>query len=139
MTPAPPPPTRQAVTVDRLSGSRRGPGPGLGSDLGDGPSCFGGATDPRERAGHLEEGPGILDALPSGQSADHRGAHYNDQRGDIPAQSDPGGRDPVRLATQWPNRSPIPRWLTLLEAYRTDQTEVRRGVEAGPGGGVAVR
>ena len=73
------------MTVDRLSGSCRGLGLGLGSDLGGGPSRFGDTTDPRERAGHLEEGPGILDALPSGQSADHRGAYYNDQRGDIPA------------------------------------------------------
>lgn len=99
---------RQAVTVDRLSGGRLIAGFGLGAgEIAFEP--FGEEWDPRIRAGMLDEGLAVVEALWSGEPTTFVGRHYrlhDAQLRPAPVQTP---RIPVWLAAGWPRRAPLAR------------------------------
>jgi alkanesulfonate monooxygenase SsuD/methylene tetrahydromethanopterin reductase-like flavin-dependent oxidoreductase (luciferase family) len=100
---------RQIVALDQLSNGRVVLGVGLGLDAsGEEFVRFGEETDPRRRAEMLDEALEILVALLSGESVDHRGAHYT--AGDVRFLPTPvRGRVPIWVAARWPHRRPLRR------------------------------
>lgn len=67
---------RESVTMDHLSKGRFILGVGLGVDTGGELERFGEETDARRRADMLDEGLELLQALWSGETVNHAGAHY---------------------------------------------------------------
>jgi alkanesulfonate monooxygenase SsuD/methylene tetrahydromethanopterin reductase-like flavin-dependent oxidoreductase (luciferase family) len=65
---------RTVAALDQLSGGRVTLGVGLGIEPDVTP--FGGPSDPRVRAGMLDEGLELLEALLTGDEVTHRGAHH---------------------------------------------------------------
>ncbi|MGA2805596.1 MAG: LLM class flavin-dependent oxidoreductase [Acidimicrobiales bacterium] len=102
--------TRQAATLDRLSGGRLVLGFGLGDD-GDlrELSRFGELADPAARGEALTEGLEVVAGLLSGKPVHHVGTHYTvDDVSFLPAHTQPGGI-PFWLAARWPNLKPLHR------------------------------
>ncbi|MGH0037244.1 MAG: LLM class flavin-dependent oxidoreductase [Myxococcota bacterium] len=102
---------RETVSVDRLSGGRLVFGAGLGSAGGAGAewAAFSEEMDPGVRAGMLDEGLALLDALWSGEAVATGGAHYPVETGGFrpPALQRP--RIPVWIAGGWPAPRPMRR------------------------------
>jgi alkanesulfonate monooxygenase SsuD/methylene tetrahydromethanopterin reductase-like flavin-dependent oxidoreductase (luciferase family) len=121
--------TREAVTLDHLSGGRLVLGLGLGSDRHGELAPFGEETDPKRRAALLDD---ALERLT---------AYWGGELEPPPLQRP---RIPVWLAARWPNRRPVrraARWdgvfpidLPGPDALAELVAEVReqRGPDAGP-------
>lgn len=101
---------RQAVTLDLLSRGRLVLGFGLGDDGSAGEmSRFGEQTDPRARAAMLDEGLELLVRMLSGETVEHRGAHYvADGVRLLPRPFSPTGI-PFWIGGRWPARAPLRR------------------------------
>ncbi len=120
---------RETVTLDRLSGGRLVLGAGLGTDAHDEFRRFGDETDPRARAGLLDDGLGRLTELWDGEFVP-------------PPVQRP--RIPIWLASRWPNRRPLvraARWDGLFPielpgpdelAELVAEVEALRAPDAGP-------
>jgi alkanesulfonate monooxygenase SsuD/methylene tetrahydromethanopterin reductase-like flavin-dependent oxidoreductase (luciferase family) len=65
----------QAMTVDRLSGGRFVLGVGIGDEQGS-DGRFAGPSDPRRRAGQLDEALEVITALWSGEPVTHHGRYF---------------------------------------------------------------
>jgi len=100
---------RQVVALDQLSDGRVVLGVGLGLDTsGEEFVRFGEETDPRTRAGMLDEALELLRALLSGKPVDHHGAHYT--AADVRFLPTPtNGAVPIWVAARWPHRRPLRR------------------------------
>ena len=121
--------TREAVTLDHLSGGRLVLGLGLGSDRYGELSPYGDETDPVRRAAALEDALERLTAFWAGE---------------LEPRQLQRPRIPIWLAARWPNRRPVrraARWDGLFpvnlpgpDALAELVAEVRelRGPDAGP-------
>jgi alkanesulfonate monooxygenase SsuD/methylene tetrahydromethanopterin reductase-like flavin-dependent oxidoreductase (luciferase family) len=100
---------RQTVTLDRLSGGRLILGVGLGDDMWNEYSAFGGAMDARVRGEMLDEGLAVITALWSGKAVTYKGKHYCVQ--DAVFQPTPlqQPRIPVWIGGRWPAKRPFLR------------------------------
>ncbi len=99
---------REAVTLDHLCRGRLVLGAGLGGNPGRELSAFGEETDARTRAGLLDEGLGLIDALWQGERVEHHGAYTADGVRLLPRPVQ-RPRIPIWLAARWPHRAPVRR------------------------------
>ncbi|WP_049568235.1 LLM class flavin-dependent oxidoreductase [Nocardiopsis sp. SBT366] len=100
---------RQAVALDQLSGGRFVLGVGLGGDNGGELGRLGETTDPRTRAGMLDEGLDLLERIWSGDVVHHEGEHYRvDGLRFLPTPERAEGI-PVWVATQSTRGAPLRR------------------------------
>jgi alkanesulfonate monooxygenase SsuD/methylene tetrahydromethanopterin reductase-like flavin-dependent oxidoreductase (luciferase family) len=121
--------TREAVTVDHLSGGRLVLGLGIGGDRHGEFGPYGDAADPRERARMLDE---ALDRL---------GAFWAGEFEPRPLQRP---RIPIWLAARWPRRRPVRRAARWDGVFPIDlpgpdalaelvaEVHAQRGPRAGP-------
>ena len=99
---------REIATLDHLSNGRLVFGAGLGGDGARELSAFGDEPDARRRAGQLDEGLDVLQALLSGEEVTHHGEHYTvDGVRFLPRPVN--GTVPFWLAARWPNKAPVRR------------------------------
>jgi alkanesulfonate monooxygenase SsuD/methylene tetrahydromethanopterin reductase-like flavin-dependent oxidoreductase (luciferase family) len=97
---------RQIAALDQLSGGRFVFGAGLGLDgSGRELSRFGEELDDRVRAGMLDEGLALVQALLGGETVDHAGDHFTAR--DVTFL--PAGRVPIWIGARWPNKRPLRR------------------------------
>jgi alkanesulfonate monooxygenase SsuD/methylene tetrahydromethanopterin reductase-like flavin-dependent oxidoreductase (luciferase family) len=100
--------SREAVTLDHLSGGRVTLGVGLGhraeefADLGEDP-------DPRTRAQKLDEGIAVLEAVWRGESVDFTGKVYRLRGVTLLPRPVQRPRIPIWAAAGWPRRRPLRR------------------------------
>lgn len=101
---------RQTVSLDQLSAGRLVLGVGLGLDQsGRELSAFDEELHDRVRAGMLDEGLDLLDALWSGAPVDHAGEHYRADGVTFLPRPVQRPRIPVWVAGRWPHRRPLRR------------------------------
>ena len=100
---------RELVTLDRLSAGRATLGVGLGEPAELEFAAFGEDPAPKARAGRLDEGLAIIDALWRGERVDFDGAHYrvDGARFAPPPLQQP--RVPVWVAAMLPARAGLRR------------------------------
>jgi alkanesulfonate monooxygenase SsuD/methylene tetrahydromethanopterin reductase-like flavin-dependent oxidoreductase (luciferase family) len=99
---------QEVATLDHLSGGRAVLGVGLGWPAEEDFARFGEVSDAGVRAAMLDEGLGLIDALWSGGSVQHRGEHYSVDTVLRPAPVQ-RPRPPVWVAGMWPNPRPFDR------------------------------
>jgi alkanesulfonate monooxygenase SsuD/methylene tetrahydromethanopterin reductase-like flavin-dependent oxidoreductase (luciferase family) len=101
---------RQAVTLDLLAQGRLILGFGLGDDGRTREmSRLGEEADPMVRAGQLDEGLEVLEALLSGVTVDHHGPHYVADGVSFRPPAPRSGKIPIWIGARWPNRAPLRR------------------------------
>lgn len=101
---------RQAVALDLLCGGRLVLGFGLGDDGRVGElSRLGETVDPLIRAARLDEGLEVLQLLMSGETVQHRGAHFTLDGVRFLPRPFGGRRIPIWIAGRWPNQRPLRR------------------------------
>lgn len=108
--------SRQAATIDGLSGGRMTVGFGLGAGERDF-TPFGEDWDLSTRASMLDEGLTIVNGLWSGTPFTFTGQHYQLQGARLLPRPIQTPRIPVWLAGGWPRRAPIARAARWDGAY----------------------
>lgn len=101
--------SRQAVTLDHLSGGRFVLGVGIGNPPGPEFAAFGEPADARTRAEMLDESLAILSGMWSGEPFGFTGDHYSIEENEfqpVPLQQP---RIPIWIAGTWPNKGPMKR------------------------------
>jgi alkanesulfonate monooxygenase SsuD/methylene tetrahydromethanopterin reductase-like flavin-dependent oxidoreductase (luciferase family) len=100
---------QETVTLDHLSNGRLILGAGLGSDVLNEISAFGGPLDDVIRAHMLDEGLEILTALWTGKRFSFDGQHYHIHDAQIVPASLQSPRIPVWIAASWRRKGPMRR------------------------------
>jgi probable F420-dependent oxidoreductase len=100
---------REAVSVDHLSGGRLVLGVGAGDVADKGFTCFGEETDPKRRAGLLDEGLDVLAGLWSGEPFAYEGEHHS--VGEVTFLPKPVQRPRITIwvGGVWPRKAPVRR------------------------------
>jgi alkanesulfonate monooxygenase SsuD/methylene tetrahydromethanopterin reductase-like flavin-dependent oxidoreductase (luciferase family) len=121
----------ETVTLDHLSHGRLILGIGLGSDIFNEITAFGGPTDDRMRAEMLDEGLAVLNGLWSGESFSFDGKYYRFNGARITPGCLQKPRIPTWIAASWRRKPPMRRAAAydgvvpvrgdLLHSLSTDQ------------------
>ena len=98
---------RETVTLDQLSGGRLILGIGLGASHDF--AAFGEETDPKTRAGKLDEGLEILTGLWKEKVFDYDGQYYKLNQVKFLPKPVQSPRIPIWVAGTWPNKAPFQR------------------------------
>jgi alkanesulfonate monooxygenase SsuD/methylene tetrahydromethanopterin reductase-like flavin-dependent oxidoreductase (luciferase family) len=101
--------TRQAVTLDHLSGGRVTLGVGLGVPVHEDFEMFGEEPDARIRAELLDEGLDVLTGAMSGEPVRLAGRHYRLDGVEFAPRPVQRPRIPIWVGGAWPNRAPMRR------------------------------
>src|SRR5215213_3842357 len=142
---------REAVSLDYLSGGRLILGVGSGDVLDKGFTHFGEETDPKRRAGLLDEGLEILTGLMSGIPFSYEGEHYSVEEVTFLPEPVQRPRIPIWVGGLWPKKAPLRRaacwdgfipykqvedgWqvdMTPEEVYQIRATIERERIESAP-------
>jgi alkanesulfonate monooxygenase SsuD/methylene tetrahydromethanopterin reductase-like flavin-dependent oxidoreductase (luciferase family) len=142
---------REAISLDHLSGGRLNLGVGSGDVSDKGFTHFCEETDPRRRAGLLDEGLEILAGLMGGKSFSYEGEHYTVKEVTFLPEPVQRPRIPIWVGGLWPRKGPLrraARWdgfipykqvedgrqvdLTPEEVYQIKATTERERTEAAP-------
>jgi alkanesulfonate monooxygenase SsuD/methylene tetrahydromethanopterin reductase-like flavin-dependent oxidoreductase (luciferase family) len=99
---------KEVVTADHLSHGRLVVGVGLGEPPQDDFAAFGDASDPKERAGRLDDGLAVLAGLLTGEPFTHQGPHYRVDAAFLPPPVQ-RPRPPIWVAGVLPHRKPFER------------------------------
>jgi alkanesulfonate monooxygenase SsuD/methylene tetrahydromethanopterin reductase-like flavin-dependent oxidoreductase (luciferase family) len=100
---------RESITLDHLSNGRLILSFGLGDEHEPGFTHFGEVTDPKQRAGMLDEGLDILSGLMSGQIFSYQGTHYHVDPVTFLPKPVQAPRIPIWIGGFWPRKSPAKR------------------------------
>lgn len=100
---------RESITLDHLSNGRLILSFGLGDENEAGFSKFGEVTDPKQRAGMLDEGLDILAGLMSGQLFSYQGNHYHVDPVTFLPRPVQAPRIPIWIGGFWPRKAPAKR------------------------------
>jgi alkanesulfonate monooxygenase SsuD/methylene tetrahydromethanopterin reductase-like flavin-dependent oxidoreductase (luciferase family) len=100
---------REAVTLDHLSGGRFTLGVGVGDDTDKSFTHFGEVTEPRSRAGRLDETLEILDGLWSGRPFAYQGEHFRLDEVTFQPRPVQRPRIPIWVGGGWPREGPLRR------------------------------
>lgn len=101
--------SRQAVSVDHLSGGRLVLGVGIGFPPDAEFGTFGETTDAGTRGEMLDEGLTVLTGMWSGEPFGHEGEHYRVATSTFLPTPVQEPRIPIWVAGMWPNRPPFRR------------------------------
>jgi alkanesulfonate monooxygenase SsuD/methylene tetrahydromethanopterin reductase-like flavin-dependent oxidoreductase (luciferase family) len=100
---------RETVSVDKLSNGRLTLGVGLGDPVQWDFGFFDEVTDPKTRAGRLDEGLDILTGLWSGQPFSYQGEQYTVKEVTFRPTPVQSPRIPIWVGGWWPNKPPLRR------------------------------
>lgn len=108
---------REAVSLDHLSGGRLILGVGAGDVADEGFTRFGEETDPKRRAGLLDEGLDVLAGLWSGRPFAYEGEHHSVGEVTFLPRPVQQPRIPIWVGGAWPRKGPLrraARWDGLI-------------------------
>lgn len=100
---------RESVSLDHLSRGRLTLGVGLGSDLFEEITTFGGPLTDKERAAMLDEGLAVLLGLWSGENFAFQGRHFQVNETRFVPRPLQTPRIPIWVAGTWPKKPPFRR------------------------------
>ena len=100
---------RETVSVDRLSNGRLILGVGLGDPVQWDFGFFDEITDPKTRAGRLDEGLEVLTGLWDGRPFSYQGEHFNVKEVTFRPTPVQSPRIPIWVGGWWPNKPPMRR------------------------------
>ena len=102
---------REAVSIDHLSNGRMVLGIGAGDMADKGFTHFDETTDPKERAGLLDEGLDVLSGLWAGKPFAYAGEHHTVSEVTFQPQPVQAPRIPIWIGGVWPRKKPLSRAL----------------------------